>query len=417
MRRISSALLLAAAWSCGQEPEATQPPEALSQVTPEPAYRVEIIRTSLGGTVSRGNGISNRGWVAGFSNEAGDATLRATLWRDGAITDLGTLGGPSSRVPWPGLNERGMVIGISQTGELDPLNEAWSCEAAGFLPPTSPRQICRGFAWEDGVMSELPTLGGTHGFAAGVNNLGQVVGWAETAVRDPTCTGVQVLQFRAVLWEPKKGTTQELPPFPGDSASSAVGINEKGQAVGNSGDCDQAVGRFTARRSVLWENGTVRQIPDLGGITWHTPQDINERGDVVGFSNPPGEDPVGTFIAHAFLWISGSPTAIDLGTLDDGDPGPEDDDPVSQAQALNNRRQVVGVSFGRIDPGQRAFLWQDSVMMDLNDLVGPGFGPGEAYQLRSARDINEVGQITGDVLERSTGRILPFVATPTAVKR
>lgn len=55
--------------------------------------------------------------------------------------------------------------------------------------------------------------------------------------------------------------------------------------------------------------------------------------------------------------------------------------------------------------------------MDLNNLVGPGYGPGQPYQLRSARDINDRGQITGDVLERSTGLILPFIATPAPTRQ
>ncbi|MGH7608279.1 MAG: hypothetical protein ACREME_13180, partial [Gemmatimonadales bacterium] len=314
----------------------------------------------------------------------------------------GTLGGPSSNVQWPGLNNGGTIVGISWTGTPDTLGEDWSCLA--FLPSST--GTCLGFVWEDDVMTPLPTFGGDHGFATGVNSRGQIVGWAETAVLDPTCDApAQRLQFRAALWEPKKGTVQALPPLAGHSATAAVGINDKGQVAGISGDCDQAVGRFSALRAVIWENGVVRPIPDLGGITWHTSQDINEHGDVVGFSNPPGEDPVGDFIAHAFLWTYGSATALDLGTLDG--------DPVAQAQAINNERQVVGVSFGGAN-GLRAFLWQDGVLHDLNDLVGPGFGPGQPYQLRSGRDINDAGQITGDVLERATGRILAFVATPVA---
>ena len=408
MRHALFATTIAALWSCGPEPQVTEPPEAGLHVTAAPQYQVEILTPSLGGTISRGSGINNRGWVAGFSFETGNATLHAALWRRGSITDLGTLGGPNSRVPWPGVSDAGLVVGISHTGQLDSLDEAWSCEAGGFLPATNPRQICRGFVWRDGVIHELPTLGGTHGFAAGVNSRGQVVGWAETPVRDPTCTDVQVLQFRAVMWEPKKGTMRQLPPYPGDSASAAVGINERGQVVGISGECDQSVGRFSARRGVLWDHGTITRIPDLGGKSWHTPQDINERGDVAGFSNPPGEDPEGDFIAHAFLWIHGSPTALDLGTLDD--------DALSQGQALNNRRQVVGVSFGG-SSGSRAFLWQDGVLMDLNDLAGPGFGPGEAYVLLSARDINEAGQITGDVREVATGLRFAFVAKPARVTR
>ena len=38
-----------------------------------------------------------------------------------------------------------------------------------------------------GVMTGLPTLGGDNGFATGVNDRGQIVGWAEDNTHDPTC--------------------------------------------------------------------------------------------------------------------------------------------------------------------------------------------------------------------------------------
>ena len=407
MRPVSFAMVLVVALAgCADEAEVTRPPQAelAARGNSTPRYRIEIIRTDLGGTNSRGNAVNARGWVAGFSNLSGNTMRRAALWRNGSISDLGTLGGPSSAVIWPGMNNAGLVAGISHTGELDPLNEAWSCEGGAFLPATNPRQVCRGFVWEDDVMHELPTFGGTHGFATGVNNLGQVVGWAETTVHDPTCTGVQVLQFRAAMWEPKKGKMKELPPLPGDSTSAANDINERGQAVGISGDCDQAVGRFSARHGVIWEKGKPQEVPNLGGISWHTPMDINQRGDVVGFSNPPSaRDLQGVFFAHGFLWIYGSDEAIDVGVLAG--------DSVSQAQAINNQRDVVGVSAGGT-VGLRAFLWRDGKLMDLNVLAGPGFGPGQPFQLRSARDINDVGLITGDVLETSSGQIFTYVAIP-----
>jgi probable HAF family extracellular repeat protein len=44
-------------------------------------------------------GINNRTWLAGYSNLAGDQSRHATLWRNGALTDLGTLGGPNSNSP------------------------------------------------------------------------------------------------------------------------------------------------------------------------------------------------------------------------------------------------------------------------------------------------------------------------------
>jgi probable HAF family extracellular repeat protein len=403
MRDILPVLVLAAAVGCGTEPDTHPPLFEGARATAGPVYQVVKITSGLGGTQSRGMAINAGGVVAGWSDLA-DGSRHAVVWRNGAIADLGTLGGPSSTVPWPGLNDAGMVVGVSHTVRPDPLHEDWSCDAGGFLPETTDL-ICRGFVYENDVMRELPTLGGNHGFAAGVNNRGQIVGWAETPVHDPTCVDVQVLGFKAVLWEPKNGSNgkikiRELRPFPGDSASAATAINDRGQAVGISGDCDQAVGRFSARHAVLWgRNGKPVEIPDLGGVTWHTPMDINDAGDVVGFSNPPGPgDPEGDFIAHAFLWTSGAAAARDLGTLDG--------DALSEALAINAHGQVVGVSFGGA-AGSRAFLWQGGVLSNLNDLVD--IAPDV---LISAQDINDAGQITGRVRDGVTGAVFAFVATP-----
>src|SRR5947207_12769322 len=207
---------------------------------------------SLGGTNSRANSTNNRGWLAGYSNLTGNQSRHAALWRDSALTDLGTLGGPDSHVTWSVKSDSGIVAGISQTSTPDPLGEAWS--SAAFYPgATGTGFINLGFVWENGVMRALPTLGGNNGFATGANSRGQVVGWAENTVHDPTCVPPQVLQFRAVLWEPGRDRIQELPPLPGDTSGAATALNDRGQVVGISGTCDQAVGRFTAAHAVLWE--------------------------------------------------------------------------------------------------------------------------------------------------------------------
>jgi probable HAF family extracellular repeat protein len=404
MRNISSAVLLAAAFGCGNQEQVTQPSQERAEAA---AVRYTITRLpSLGGTQSRGMAINQQGWVAGWSNQA-DGTRRAVIWKNGVITNLETLGGPSSTVPWPGLNDAGTVVGISHTSESDPLDEDWACELGGFLPGGFTDLICRGFVWEGGSLRELPTLGGHHSFGTGVNNRGLVVGWAETAVVDRTCSdeAAQEFQFLAVLWDPKDGSdgkikARALEPSPGHSTSAATAINDNGQVVGISGDCDQAVGRFSARHAVLWEkNGKPVRIPDLGGISWHTPMDINVDGDVVGFSNPdePGDEQ-GEFISRAFYWPYGGAIAEDLGTLDD--------DPVSEAFAINARDEVVGISFGN-PVGPRAFIWRNGVLTDLNDLVDI-----KPDVLLSAQDINDAGQITGRVLEAATGNVLAFVANP-----
>lgn len=403
MKRASYAILVTALWGCSNDTRVTQwlsprelvpPNDVLGQFNLGVRYNV-VKLPSLGGTISRGNSINERGWIAGTSFVANNGARHSALWREGSVLDLGTLGGPllNSSVQWPGQNNQGMIVGISQTAVDDTLGEPWSCSA--FLPFVG--KTCLGFFWEKGVMTALPTLGGDNGFATGVNNRGQVVGWAETKVHDPTCDEPQVLQFQAVMWEPKKGTQRVLRPLKGDSASAATAINDRGQVVGISGECDVAVGRFSAQHSVIWLEGIPNEIPNLGGISWHTPMAINERGDVVGFSNPPG-DPNGEFIVHAFLWTK-QDGIKDLGTL----PG----DSTSQALGINARGQVVGLSTSKASTNH-AFIWQNGVMTDLQKLMPPGFPDS----LVSAQDINDQGRITGRLFDRSTGQLAAFVATP-----
>lgn len=393
MRRVSCAVFIAALWGCENGVTPTPPRDSFVAATAVPTYTVVRLPT-LGGR-SQGGSIANSGAAAGYSGVP-DGTRHASLWQNGSIKDLGTLGGMvrglHSAVQWPGQNNSGMIVGISHTPALDTLGEDWSCSA--FIAAIG--HVCLGFVWQADVMSPLPTLGGENGFATGVNSRGEIVGWAETPVHDPTCNVPQVLQFRAVMWEPAQALMRQLPPLAGDSTSAATAINEEGQAVGISGDCDVAVGRRSARHAVLWANGTVTDLGNLGGQFWHTPMAINNRGDVVGFSNPAGGDLAADNL-HAFLWTRAGGMK-DLGTL----PG----DALSEALAINGRDQIVGVSCGEIIC--RAVVWQNGVIVKLHDLVGPGFSD----LLWSARDINDAGQITGRLIEQGTGNAFAFVATP-----
>ena len=395
MRHTSSVLLLATVWACGYEPQVTPPFDARlhqpSAVELGARYTISYLPT-LNGSRNRPSGIASNGLIAGFVNRPGNATRVAALWRGNTLDTLGTLGGPNSVVQWPGISSNGLIAGFAETAEPDTLHEEWSCTA--FLPSVTGK-ICRGFVWENGVMTGMPTLGGNQSFATGVNSRGQVVGWAETGVIDPTCNLPQVLQFRAVVWGPRKGTIDELPPLPGDSTSAATAINAKGQVVGISGDCDIAVGQRSARHSVIWNNGVPTDIGDLGGDFWHTPMDINEQGDVVGFSNPSyvlGID----FNPLAFLWTSEGGIQS-LGKLVG--------DTSSQALGINKYRQIVGISSGAIN---RAFLWENGVLQNLNDLVEPGFPD----LLIVAQHINDDGVIVGRAVLHGTTRQVPFIATP-----
>ena len=396
MHKSLYALSVLAALSCASESQTlpTGPLFAASDRT----YDIQLIDATLGGSPSVGHAINARGWVAGYSNETGNATRQAVLWRDGSLEELGSLGGPSSSIVWNGLSANGIAVGIAETDELDPRGESWSCTPF-FATGEESGHVCRGFWWEAGVMHELPTFGGTHGYAAGVNGQGQIVGWAETLVEDPTCNpaGDQVLQFRAALWQPSLDIMRELAPWPGDSTSAATAINARGQVVGISGDCDVAVGSFSALRGVLWEpDGSVVEIGGLGGDAWHTPTSISNNGIVVGFSNP-AEVEGNTFLPKAFIWTSR--TGMETLPLLPGDAW-------AQAFSVNAHGQVVGRSCGA--SGCRAVLWEEGVVVNLNDHVPDGY----PNHLAAARDITDGGVITGNLIEATTGRSLPFIATP-----
>lgn len=367
-------------------------------------YTVKLLTKDLGGTTTIGNSLNNLGWVAGRANTPGNGR-RAILWRDGNPTGLGVLGTrpetQNSLVLWPVKNTAGLVSGISHTDAIDPNGEPWSCGAFMANPGG---HACRGFVWQDGAMRELPTFGGTHGFATGTNNHGLTVGWAEFDEADATCNPAsgQKLRFSAALWGPEPERIRELPPLPGHTASAATAINDSGQVVGISGICDQAVGRYSALEAVIWEDGMPRAIGHLPGNAWHTPNMINEAGTVVGFSNYDPAIPGEVLFPQGFIWRQA--TGIEAIDFIDGHDN-------AIAKSVNQHDQVVGQSCAGDDC--RAFVWQDGRTVDLNSLRQPG--SSSRALLVSANDIDDLGRITGYALSegnKKTGLLVAFIATP-----
>lgn len=343
-------------------------------------YRVANLG-NLSGSSSSGNTLNNLGWAMGSANLAGNTTEHATVWIYGIKSDLGTLGGPNSDIQWPVKNDRGLIAGWSETADLNPLNESWSCTA--FTPTGNPTgHICLGFVWQWGVMTALPTLGGYNGFAAGANNRGQIAGWAETTYRDPTCDQKnQFLQFEPVLYGPGAGEIHQLPTYSGDPDGAATAVNDAGDIVGISGTCDDAVGAFSAKHALLWHEGRVIDLGNLGGQGWNTPMAINKHGDIVGFSDLPGDVKNGVLTPnfHAFLWTKETGRMVDIGVL----PG----DNSSEALDINDRGQIVGISI----PSLHAFIYENGKMTDLNSLI-PSDSP---LLLVEGGGINDRGEITG----------------------
>jgi len=351
--------------------------------------------TVLSFASASGNSIDDLG-VIGGSSALPDKSVHAIVWAFGKRVDLGTLGtgaGLSSIVQWPVKDVLGLISGISLTDKLDPNREGWSC---GFFLSNPNFNTCLGFVWEPytGKMRPLRTLGGTNGFATGTNNLGQTVGWAENTVHDTSCIRPQVLQFRPVVWGPRRNELNELPLIAGDTSGAATALNDRGQIVGLSGACGFAVGATTGKHAVLWDNGMVTEIVNPNGAPyWNTPMMISERGDVVGFAGVPG-DPAGDFTPPFFWSKRGGFTFLPL----------LQGDIAGVATSINEARQVVGYS-NDVNGDFHPWIWQHGVTTNLNDLIEPGSdlsGP-----IEFAFDINDRGEITG---KTSTGQA--FVAFP-----
>jgi probable HAF family extracellular repeat protein len=363
-------------------------------------YQVFTLPNTLGGTASGANAINNLGWAMGFAASPAN-TLEAAAWIEGRMVKLGVLpGGKNSSVPWESVkNNHGLIVGISDTSTVQPRGETFSCVAAGFLPASG--NTCLGFFWQPpGFISELPTLGGDNGFATGVNNKDQVIGWAETSYQDPTCNPPQVLQFLPYVYDVKTTKITALQVYPGDSDGTADAINDQGQIAGISGICSNAVGGASAIHAVFWQdqNSTPIDMGNLGGEAWNTPNSMNSKGEVVGFGNPSG-DQNAPFNPIAFYW-SQQTGMVNLGTLD---PFPN-----SIAYAINNHGVIVGQGLNLSTGASHAFIYQDGFMTDLNSLM---IGH-KSLTLLYANDVNDEGVIAGGAIDAKTGVVSAFVAIP-----
>jgi probable HAF family extracellular repeat protein len=305
----------------------------------------------------------------------------------------------------------GAAYGINDAGQV--VGYATTANARGHA-----------FLWDGGVLTDLGTLGGLGSVANAVNQKGQVVGFSDTGT----------VPVRAFLWQ--DGVLTDL--APGSRYSFASGINDAGQVVGFS-EPPPGSGPGGA---FLWQDGVLTDLGTLPGGLGSEAFHINDAGQVVGDSGVS----VGTdLVLHAFLWQDGVMT--DLGTP----PGDREsvasginsagqvvgasgdlsnDDPSlhaavwqdgtwnvvgplgSGATAINDSGQVVGFMPGSGDFARNhAFLYADGVLTDLNSLIPPGSG----LTLFTASAINNAGQIVG-LAYGTGGGIIPhaYLLTPDA---
>jgi len=312
--------------------------------------------TLPGGLNSVAFWVNDHGLVMGFSENGvidpvfGAVQQIAVVWKDGQIVSLGTLGGGISF--GNAMNNRGDVVGISANAIPDPFS---------FIGVGT--QI-RAFLWRDGVMLDLGTLGGPDGWAASVNERGQVAGWAlvDSTVQHP------------FLWESARmidlGTLGGTSAVVGSlsNGGSGAGLNNLGQVIGTSnlaGDSNH--------HPFLWEKGALTDLGTLGGDNgeaWW----INDGGEIVG-----GADLPGSAVHHAFLWKNGE--MIDLGAA----PG----QPCSTAVDINSRGQIIIDTGICGEGGGPGMLWENGQLYDLNSLIPPASG----LAVGDVNFINDRGEI------------------------
>lgn len=159
-------------------------------------YKITDLGT-LGGVSSRAIDINNSSQVVGRAYPSSGSYEHAFLWENGVMKDLGTLSDAPASYAY-GINESGQVVGHSNN---------------------------RAFLWENGVMSDLGTLGGDSIEARDINESGQVVGRADIA---------SYYYDHAFLWENGVMTDLNdlLPADSGWELTYASGINDAGKIIG-----------------------------------------------------------------------------------------------------------------------------------------------------------------------------------------
>ena len=323
-----------------------------------------------GNNCSVGTSINTRGEIVGVSENGafdpvfGTNAVGGVLWKDGQIIDLGTLGGPSSSADE--INGRGQVVGFA----LDAISDPVSIVYFGLAGLTNGTQT-RAYLWEDGVMQDLGTLGGPDAVALFVNERGQVAGFSYTNSTLNPVTGLPTTH--PFVWTKETGMKDlgSLGGSLGWANSESGGFNNRGEMIGIS----NVAGDMIAH-PFLWDG---EKLIDLNTATIGgnpvTANEISDAGEVIGTAVFPNG------ASDAYLWKDGA--AVNLGTL----PG----DCLSEAFAINGRRQIIGASVNCVSGATRSFLWENGSMVDLSSLISSG----SSLRLVETRAINDRGEIAG----------------------
>ncbi|MBC3919175.1 hypothetical protein H8L32_16910 [Undibacterium sp. CY18W] len=256
---------------------------------------------SIDGGINVVSRINNNTQVVGYTILA-NYDERAFVATTNGIVNLGTLGGRFSRAI--AINGSGVITGYSTTSPTNNLNRCFvsygnglvnigslaltgSClpsainDAGQIVGTAYNGTASHAFLYDGYQFHDLGTLGGNTSAANGVNQLGQVVGQAQTASGD----------IRAFLYSAGHMTNLGSPRATG-GVSSAYAVNGSGQAIGY-----YTVPGDSTRRPLLFSNGNVIELNTL--LPALTEVDgtfiyLNDAGQIAGTGKINGA-------RHAFL--------------------------------------------------------------------------------------------------------------------
>jgi probable HAF family extracellular repeat protein len=243
------------------------------------------------------------GYYCSPAGTPSEGFIREILWRrSGVIVVVGDTNELLAR----GLNDRGQVVGVTR-------------------PPTE-----HGFVWTRGRFRDIGDLpgGADRSSAADINNLGQVVGFSDTAAGR-----------EATLWE--HGNLMPLGDLPGGATNSqATAINELGAIVGV-GSTNRGF------RPFVWQGGVMKQLrlpPELRQAASAGASDINQSGVIVGSAD-----------GIPLVWPRHDQDGVRLPLLTGF--------PNANASAINDRGDIVGSAFEVDQNGEvnsRAVIWRNN---------------------------------------------------------
>lgn len=232
--------------------------------------------------------------------------------------------------------------------------------AALALLPISPARSHpeHAFIWDaENGMTDLGALvQGQNSIAFGINDNGQVVGFAY----------VDVLVPHAFLWTEEDGMVDIG--TPGGESSAAYSINANGVVVGQGRDVNDELVAF------LWTSSggfvTIGK-PGYSSLAY----DINDSNWIAGYRYLSVNE-------YGFIWNGNNGKVRQLGFPPDGTG--------SVARSINNLNHITGVGSFFPEPEENVFLWTKET--GLQDLSRPR-GSTQA----TARAINDHDEIVGHV--------------------